>query len=236
MAVKGNSYWIGGNGDAGNENFQAEYGSLENGFSGATTVDETFQLNTWYHLTSIHDDESGVFMIAVHDINGDLVDFDYLVFDSEFENARQNDDPLTIGFAYAWSDAALNGLVDEFRISGFYDMLKRLMDILGGLLGVLVLVFFLPWIAALTIIDDGFPVFYLQERLSKGARPYNIIKFRTMRKDAEAQGEPQLATEDDDRATRVGRILRKTHLDELPQFINVLRGEMSLVGPRAERR
>ncbi len=133
------------------------------------------------------------------------------------------------------SDWILRSFVDEFRISGFYDMLKRLMDILGGLVGVLVLVFFLPWIAALTIINDGFPVFYLQERLSKGARPYKIIKFRTMRKDAEAQGEPQLATEDDDRATRVGRILRKTHLDELPQFINVLRGEMSLVGPRAER-
>jgi len=133
------------------------------------------------------------------------------------------------------SDWILRSFVDEFRISGFYDMLKRLMDILGGLVGVLVLVFFLPWIAALTIINDGFPVFYLQERLSKGARPYKIIKFRTMRKDAEAQDEPQLATEDDDRATRVGRILRKTHLDELPQFINVLRGEMSLVGPRAER-
>ncbi len=133
------------------------------------------------------------------------------------------------------SDWILRSFVDEFRISGFYDMLKRLMDILGGLVGVLVLVFFLPWIAALTIIDDGLPVFYLQERLSKGARPYKIIKFRTMRKDAEVQGEPQLATEDDDRATRVGRILRKTHLDELPQFINVLRGEMSLVGPRAER-
>ncbi len=133
------------------------------------------------------------------------------------------------------SDWILRSFVDEFRVSGFYEMLKRLIDILGGLVGVLLMAFFLPWIALLTIIDDGLPVLYFQERLSKGARPYNIIKFRTMRKDAEEDGRPQLASEDDDRATRVGRILRKTHLDELPQFINVLRGEMSLVGPRAER-
>jgi len=133
------------------------------------------------------------------------------------------------------SDWILRSFVDEFRISGFYEMLKRLMDIFGGLAGVLILLFFFPWIALATLIDDGFPIFYLQERLGKGAHPYKIIKFRTMRKDAETGGVPQLAAEDDDRATRIGRILRKTHLDELPQFINVLRGEMSLVGPRAER-
>ncbi len=133
------------------------------------------------------------------------------------------------------SDWILRSFVDEFRISGFYELLKRIMDILGGFVGVLLMGMLIPWIAVLTVIDDGFPVLYFQKRLSKGARPYKIIKFRTMRKDAEEDGKPRLAIEDDERATRVGRILRKTHLDELPQFINVLRGEMSLVGPRAER-
>jgi lipopolysaccharide/colanic/teichoic acid biosynthesis glycosyltransferase len=93
----------------------------------------------------------------------------------------------------------------------------------------------LPFIALATLIDDGWPIFYSQARLGRGGITYRIIKFRTMRRDAEADGQPRWAREDDERATRVGRFLRKTHLDELPQFFNVLRGEMSLVGPRAER-
>jgi lipopolysaccharide/colanic/teichoic acid biosynthesis glycosyltransferase len=84
-------------------------------------------------------------------------------------------------------------------------------------------------------IDDGRPIFYTQTRSGRGGQPYALIKFRTMSRDAEADGVPKWAKEDDERATRVGRVLRKTHLDEIPQFVNVLRGEMSLVGPRAER-
>jgi lipopolysaccharide/colanic/teichoic acid biosynthesis glycosyltransferase len=72
-------------------------------------------------------------------------------------------------------------------------------------------------------------------RTGRGGQIYQIIKFRTMRRNAEADGAPKWASESDERATRVGRLLRKTHLDELPQVINVLRGEMSIVGPRAER-
>jgi lipopolysaccharide/colanic/teichoic acid biosynthesis glycosyltransferase len=72
-------------------------------------------------------------------------------------------------------------------------------------------------------------------RSGRGGKPYPILKFRTMRRDAEADGQPKWAKEDDDRATRMGKFLRKTHLDELPQTYNVLRGDMSLVGPRAER-
>ncbi|NMC12870.1 MAG: sugar transferase, partial [Chloroflexi bacterium] len=79
------------------------------------------------------------------------------------------------------------------------------------------------------------PIFYSQVRSGKRDVPYTIFKFRTMRRDAEADGRPQWAVEDDQRATKVGKFLRKTHLDELPQFLNVLRGEMSLIGPRAER-
>jgi exopolysaccharide biosynthesis polyprenyl glycosylphosphotransferase len=129
----------------------------------------------------------------------------------------------------------LRSFVDELRVSGFYLLGKRLLDIFGGLLGTLVMLLLLPLIALATLLDDGWPIFYAQTRLGRGGVAYKIIKFRTMRRDAEADGMPRWAREDDERATRVGRFLRKTHLDELPQFLNVLRGEMSLVGPRAER-
>jgi exopolysaccharide biosynthesis polyprenyl glycosylphosphotransferase len=133
------------------------------------------------------------------------------------------------------ADWILRSFVDQNRVSGFYELAKRLVDILGGALGVLVLFTTLPLISFTILIDSGGPVFYTQTRAGRGAQPYRILKYRTMRKDAEPDGVPQWAKEDDERATRVGRILRKTHLDELPQFLNVLRGEMSLVGPRAER-
>ncbi len=129
----------------------------------------------------------------------------------------------------------LRSFVDEVRVSGFYLLGKRLMDIVGGIVGSLAMLALLPFIGLATLIDDGWPIFYAQTRLGRGGQCYRIIKFRTMRKDAEPDGRPRWATEDDERAFRVGRFLRKTHLDELPQFINVLKGEMSLVGPRSER-
>ncbi len=129
----------------------------------------------------------------------------------------------------------LRSFVDEVRVSGFFLLAKRLLDILGGLVGTLIMLLVLPFIAIATLLDDGRPIFYTQTRLGRGGVCYQIIKFRTMKRDAEADGRPRWASEDDERAFRVGRILRKTHLDELPQFINVLRGEMSLVGPRSER-
>jgi exopolysaccharide biosynthesis polyprenyl glycosylphosphotransferase len=129
----------------------------------------------------------------------------------------------------------LRSFVDELRVSEFYLLGKRLMDIAGGLLGILIMLVLLPFIGLATLFDDGWPIFYAQTRLGRGGQCYRIIKFRTMRNDAEPDGQPRWATEDDKRAFRVGRFLRKTHLDELPQFVNVLRGEMSLVGPRSER-
>lgn len=129
----------------------------------------------------------------------------------------------------------LRSFVDEARVSGFFNLGKRLLDILGGLIGVAIFLFFLPFIAIAILLDDGRPIFYSQTRLGRGGQCYHIFKFRTMRRDAEADGKARWAQEDDQRATRTGRLLRKTHLDELPQFMNVLRGEMSLVGPRAER-
>lgn len=84
-------------------------------------------------------------------------------------------------------------------------------------------------------LTDGGPIFYVQERMGKNGRRFNLIKFRTMIVNAEQETGPIWAHEADDRVTRVGRLLRRTHLDEVPQVINILRGEMSLVGPRPER-
>jgi lipopolysaccharide/colanic/teichoic acid biosynthesis glycosyltransferase len=78
------------------------------------------------------------------------------------------------------------------------------------------------------------PIFFLQERVGKYGEPFNIIKFRTMIQDAEKSG-PQLSSSNDSRITKIGRFMRKVRLDEIPQFWNVIRGEMSLVGPRPER-
>jgi exopolysaccharide biosynthesis polyprenyl glycosylphosphotransferase len=133
------------------------------------------------------------------------------------------------------ADWVIRSFVDEVNSNQFYEMVKRLIDILGGLVGVFFFVCLFPFIAIAIVLDDGQPIFYRQVRTGRGGQDYAMIKFRTMRRNAEADGTPKWATESDERATRVGRILRKTHLDELPQLFNVLRGEMSIVGPRAER-
>ncbi len=133
------------------------------------------------------------------------------------------------------ADWILRTFVDQARGSIFFEMGKRILDVIGALVGLAIMILVFPFIFVMMLLDDGFPIFYGQTRSGRGGLPYEIIKFRTMRRDAEADGSPRWAQEGDTRATRVGRILRKTHLDELPQFYNVLRGDMSLVGPRAER-
>ncbi|MBI5933606.1 MAG: sugar transferase [Chloroflexi bacterium] len=133
------------------------------------------------------------------------------------------------------SDWLIRSFVDEARVSGFYELLKRFVDIVGGLAGMLVFFLVVPFVSLATLIDSGRPIFYSQPRLGKSGRLFTIRKFRTMFTDAEADGKARPATENDPRITRIGNFLRKTRLDELPQFWNVVTGEMSLVGPRAER-
>ncbi len=133
------------------------------------------------------------------------------------------------------SDWVLRGFGDQSRISGFYELVKRIIDILGGIVGVIILTVIFPFVSIAILLDTGKPIFYRQSRLGKGGQPYNIIKFRTMVVESEKDGKPRFAQEHDTRVTRVGRFLRKSHLDEIPQFINVLLGQMSLVGPRPER-
>ena len=112
---------------------------------------------------------------------------------------------------------------------------KRVLDIMSaGALLLVSLPFFL-FIAAAIKLEDGGPVFYKQCRLTKGGKTFDILKFRTMRVNAEADGVARLAAQGDNRITKVGNLLRATRLDELPQVLNILKGEMSMVGPRPER-
>lgn len=112
---------------------------------------------------------------------------------------------------------------------------KRVLDILSaGALLILTLPLFLIFALAIRLEDKG-PVFYKQCRLTKGGKTFAILKFRTMRVNAEADGVARLAAQGDDRITRVGKVLRATRLDELPQVLNILKGDMSMVGPRPER-
>jgi exopolysaccharide biosynthesis polyprenyl glycosylphosphotransferase len=133
------------------------------------------------------------------------------------------------------SDWIIRSFVDGLHVSGFYELTKRVLDILGAIVGLLIFAITCPFLSIAVLIDSGLPVFYSQPRLGRGGLIFKIYKFRTMRQDAEADGEAKTTLENDPRVTRVGSFLRRTRLDELPQFWNVLRGEMSLVGPRAER-
>ncbi len=133
------------------------------------------------------------------------------------------------------SDWLLRSFVDELRVSSTYLLAKRAMDLAGAFMGLLILAFFFPWVALAVVLESGRPVLHVQQRLGQGGRSFNVVKFRTMRADAEADGRAHWAQVEDPRTTRVGRLLRRAHLDELPQFWNVLAGDMSLVGPRPER-
>jgi exopolysaccharide biosynthesis polyprenyl glycosylphosphotransferase len=111
---------------------------------------------------------------------------------------------------------------------------KRAFDLAVSIIMLLLLTPLYALLAVLIKLDSEGPIFFRQERIGKGGKPFKIIKFRSMRIDAEKFG-PALSSDHDPRITRVGRWLRKLRLDELPQFLNVLKGEMSLVGPRPER-
>lgn len=115
-----------------------------------------------------------------------------------------------------------------------YRFAKRTLDVLVSAVALLVMGIPMALIAIWVKLDSPGPALYRQERLGLNGNPFWIYKFRSMRVDAEANG-AQWAEEHDERVTRAGRILRKTRLDELPQLLNILRGQMSLVGPRPER-
>lgn len=126
--------------------------------------------------------------------------------------------------------------VERYNPAPAYQIVKRFFDILISLLMLIVLSPLLLVTAAAIKLTDRGPVFYCQTRLTKDGREFRIIKFRSMRVDAEKDGVARLSTGDaDDRITPVGRLIRKCRIDELPQLINVLKGDMAICGPRPER-
>ena len=122
----------------------------------------------------------------------------------------------------------------NFGLSLESQILKRFFDIIVSLIVLIVFIPFWIIIAFAIKIEDGGPVLFLQERVTLNNKIFKIIKFRSMKLDDDDRVLPTL--KDDDRITVIGRFIRRFHLDEIPQFLNVLKGEMSVVGPRPERK
>lgn len=125
--------------------------------------------------------------------------------------------------------------LDEIPTRRGYRFVKRAVDIVASVCALIVFAIPMIIIAIAIKLDSGGPVFYRQERLGLNGKPFDCIKFRSMRLDAEQNGAQWSEGDEDPRITRVGRVIRKSRLDELPQFFLTLSGKMTLVGPRPER-
>ena len=124
---------------------------------------------------------------------------------------------------------------EGFRRSTAFILIRRALSVGISLIGLILALPLLPWIVLVIRLDSKGPVFYTQTRVGKGGRTFRVVKFRTMRQDAEAASGPKWAGDNDPRVTRVGRFLRSSRLDEIPQLWCVLKGDMAFVGPRPER-
>ncbi len=134
------------------------------------------------------------------------------------------------------SDWVIRSFIERKPTSGLYRLAKRLIDLIFSLIGMAALAILFPILTVLIRLDSKGPIIFKQTRLGRGGNPYTILKFRTMKDNQDMVREALVTSTNDPRVTRIGRFLRKTHLDELPQIVNVLRGEMSFVGPRSERK
>lgn len=178
-------------------------------------------------------------IIAVHERRGGILPLRELL-DCKLSGVKVLD--LSSYFERALGQIRLDSLRagwlifgDGFRQGAARTLIKRVFDILAASTLILLALPVMAITALLIVLEDGFPILYRQERVGLNGRLFNVVKFRSMRKDAESDGKPRWATANDDRTTRVGRIIRKLRIDELPQLFSVLAGDMSLVGPRPER-
>lgn len=124
---------------------------------------------------------------------------------------------------------------DGFKIQKPRKIIKRCADVVFSVIGLILALPFFVVVPLLIRFDSRGPIFYRQERVGEKGKCFTLLKFRSMRADAEADLGPVWAQNDDSRATRIGKLIRKTRIDEIPQLFNVLKGEMSFVGPRPER-
>lgn len=116
-----------------------------------------------------------------------------------------------------------------------YNSYKRTFDVIASLIGLIVGIPLIFIFGVLIKLEDNGPIIYKQERLGKDHKKFNVYKLRSMKTDAEKIGGAQWAKKNDDRVTKVGKFIRKTRIDEIPQLFNILKGDMSLIGPRPER-
>lgn len=135
------------------------------------------------------------------------------------------------------NESDMNGTKNEFIIKNnpFYSIYKRILDIASSLCGLIIGIPLVIIFGIAIKLEDRGPVFYKQERLGKDQKQFFVYKLRSMRTDAEKIGGAQWAEKDDPRITKVGKFIRKTRIDEIPQLVNILFGDMSLIGPRPER-
>jgi len=124
---------------------------------------------------------------------------------------------------------------DGFHRSKWNELLKRTLDLAASIVGLVLSIPIMILVGVAVRLDSEGPIIYRQTRVGRMGKCFDVLKFRSMRNDAEKSGGAQWATENDPRTTRVGAFLRKYRFDELPQFLNVIRGDMSFVGPRPER-
>lgn len=151
------------------------------------------------------------------------------------DNANSVDNTEKIILPFEFDRIYETEKLDEVPKKAFYSFVKRAVDIVASFLAALVLLVPMAIIAIIVKATSPGPAFYCQERLGKNNKKFKVIKFRTMRADAEKMGAQWSGGEKDNRITKFGMFLRKTRLDELPQVFNILFGDMSLVGPRPER-
>jgi sugar transferase (PEP-CTERM system associated) len=178
-------------------------------------------------------------VIAVHERRGGILPLRELL-DCKLSGVKVLD--LASYFERALGQIRLDSLKagwlifgEGFRQGWGRTSVKRMFDVVAAVVLLLLALPVMLATALLIALEDGFPIFYRQERVGLNGRLFSVVKFRSMRKDAESDGKPRWATANDDRTTRVGRIIRKLRIDELPQLFGVLSGDMSLVGPRPER-
>ena len=178
-------------------------------------------------------------IIAVHERRGGILPLRELL-DCKLSGVK------VLGLASYFEQALGQIRLDSLRVGwlifgeGFCQgwgrtFVKRLFDVVAASILIVLALPVMIVAGLLILLEDGSPVFYRQERVGLNGRLFNVIKFRSMRTDAEGDGKPRWATANDDRTTRVGRIIRKLRIDELPQLFSVLGGDMSLIGPRPER-
>lgn len=178
-------------------------------------------------------------IIAVHERRGGILPLRELL-DCKVSGVKVLD--LSSYFERTLGQIRLNSLHvgwlifgDGFRQGWGRILVKRMFDIASASILLLLALPVMCVTALLIVWEDGFPLIYRQERVGLNGRLFDVIKFRSMRTDAESDGKPRWASANDDRTTRVGRIIRKLRIDEIPQLYSVLIGDMSLVGPRPER-